>query len=385
MTPEMKKRMTIMLICLGILFGLIFLWKGFQWIMIKHYFATHQNPAVTVSTAKVTYATWQPQLKAVGSMRAVIGVNVTAQLAGMIQRIYFIPGADVVEGDILVQQNADSNIAQLQATEAKAELARITLERDKKQFKIQAISKQQVDTDEQNLKSLRADVAQQTAIVSKLTIKAPFTGRLGISRVNPGQYLNPGDQIVTLQRLDPIYVDFYLPQQALSQLKVGQLINLITDAFGKKIFTGKITTIQPLVDINTRNIEIEAAIPNPKKELTPGMYATVEVLTSKPQRHLTLPQSAVSFNPYGDIVYIVKEKEQETDDAGKPILIAQQVFVTLGETRGDQVMVLKGLREGEIIVTSGQLKLKNGSPVIINNTVFPANNPAPSLSNQHEG
>ncbi|RDI42845.1 efflux RND transporter periplasmic adaptor subunit [Aquicella lusitana] len=379
---RMKKPMLIMLIVLGVLFGGIFLYKGVMSLLMKRFFASMENPVITVSTAKVAYSNWEPKLKAVGSMRATLGVNVTAQLGGMIQTIYFTPGATVTEGTLLVQQNADPNIAQLHALEANAELARITYERDKKQYKVKAVSKQQLDTDLQNLKSLRAQVAQQAAIVEQLTIKAPFGGRLGISKVNPGQYLNPGDTVVTLQRLDPIYADFYLPQQALARLKVGQKVNITVDAFPKKTFTGKITTINPLVQTDTRNVEVEATIANPKMELAPGMFSNVEIITDKSKPYLTVPQTAISFNPYGDIVYVVKEKK---DKDGKTVLTANQVFVTTGESRGDQIMVLKGIKEGDIIVTSGQLKLKNGSYIAINNSVQPANNPSPKVSNEHDG
>lgn len=381
---ELRRRMKMMLLIVGILFGAIFLWKGVKSLMIKHYLATHQNPAVTVSTGKAVMTTWSSKMSAVGSARAIVGVNVTAQLGGMIQKIYFTPGALVEKDTVLVQQNADPNIAQLQSLEANAELAKITYNRDLAQYKVHAVSKQQVDQDLQNWKSLQAQVAQQAAIVAQLTIAAPFSGRLGISQVNPGQYLNPGDTVVTLQQLDPIYVDFYLPQQALAQLKVGQVVTVKTDTFPNKSFHGKITTIQPLVDTNTRNVQVEATVENKYMQLTPGMYTTVEVDTGAPRKLITLPQSAVTFNPYGDIVYIVKEDKEKWDN-GKPGHTVEQVFVTVGETRGDQIAILKGLEDGQVVVTSGQLKLRNGSRIIANNSVQPANNPDPVVTNDHQG
>ncbi len=377
------KPMKIMLITLGVLFGGIFLYKAIIELMMKHYFATHTNPVVTVSTMTVDYSTWQPQLKSVGSLRATLGVNVTAQLGGMIKAIYFKPGSIVQADTPLVQQNADSDIAQLQSLQANAELAKITYARDKAQYKVKAVSKQQVETDEQNLKSLTAQVAQQAAIVNKLTIKAPFSGRLGISQVNPGQYLNPGDAIVTLQSLDPIYVDFYLPQQALSQLQVGQNVVVTIDTFPGKQFGGKITTINPIVDTNTRNVEVEATLPNPNNLLTPGMFANVEVKAGKTASYLTVPQTAITFNPYGDIVFLVHPDGK--DENNQAILKVQQIFVTTGEARGDQIAVLKGIKKGDMIVTSGQLKLKNGSIVKINNTVQPDDSPSPLVPNEHGG
>lgn len=376
----MKKRMLIMLIALGILFAVIFIYKGFIGYMIKRSIAANQSPIVTVSTMKVAQAPWQPQLKAVGSLRAIKGVNVTTELAGMVQTIFFIPGSTVKEGVKLVQLNADAEIGQLHALEASGELAKITYNRDKAQYKVHAISKQTLDADEQNLKNLRGQIDQQAAIVAKKTIRAPFSGRLGISNINPGQYVNPGDKVVSLQMLNPIYVDFYLPQQSLAQIKIDQPVTMTSDTFPGKKFSGKVTTIDPAVDTTTRNVEVEATMDNKKHELTPGMFTRVEVDTGAPKNYLTLPQTAISFNPYGNIVYLVREAGK--DKKNNPILSATQAFVTTGETRGDQITVLKGLKVGDIIVTSGQLKLKNGSRVAINNAIQLANNPAPHVVNE---
>ncbi|MBV9576849.1 MAG: efflux RND transporter periplasmic adaptor subunit [Gammaproteobacteria bacterium] len=368
--------MTTMLILLGILFGGIFLWKAFQGFMMMRYLAS-QSPVVTVSATKVSYAPWQPKLTATGSLRAIYGVNVTTELAGMVQTIYFSPGDTVKQNALLVQLNADTEIGQLQALQANEELARITYERDKAQYRIEAVSKQTLETDFQNLKNLQGQVIQQKATVAKKTIRAPFAGRLGINQINLGQYLNPGDKIVSLQTLDPIYIDFYLPQQTLAQLKVGQHVTLTSDVYPKQSFSGKITTIDSAVDTSNRNVEVEATIANPKYELTPGMFAYLEVDVGEPKNYLTIPQTAVTFNPYGDVVYIIRENGEDKND--KPILIAKQAFVTTGETRGDQVTILKGIKAGDQVVTSGQVKLKNGSRVAINNKVAPADNPAPEI------
>lgn len=373
----MKKRMIIMLIFLGLLFGGIFGWKVFTSIMVKRYMAKMSAPAVTVSTMKVKSSSWQSHLSGVGSFTAIVGVNVTTELAGMVQTIYFTPGATVTEGTVLVQLNADAEVGQLHALQAQTELAKITYQRDKAQYAVRAISKQQLDTDEWNLKNLQGQTAQQAATVAKKTLRAPFSGRLGISQVNPGQYLNVGDTVTSLQTLDPIYIDFYLPQQTLAHLKVGQPVVVTTDTFKGKKYTGRITTIEPNVETSTRNVEVEATLDNPKLELLPGMFASVDVTVGEPNTFLTLPQSAITFNPYGDIVYVVKS--EGTDSQNKPALIARQVFVTTGETRGDQIQVLTGLKEGDEVVTSGQLKLKNNSPIIVNNSIQPSNQAAPKL------
>ncbi len=372
----MARRMTIMLLCIGLLFGLIFSYQFFKSYMIKKAMTAH-SPVVTVSAMKATSQPWQNKIRAAGSLRAVCGVDVTTELAGLVRTIYFTPGANVKKGAPLVKLNDDAEVAQLASLEASAELAKITYDRDKAQFSVQAVSKQIVDNDASNLKNLLAQVAEQKATIAKKNIVAPFGGRLGIRNVNPGQYVNVGDNIVTLQTLDPIYVDFYLPQQDLVNIQVGQVITATCDTYPGKSFTGKITTINPIVDAATRNVQVEATMSNTKQLLLPGMFATVEITTGTPQNYLTLPQTAISYNPYGNIAYIVKE--QGKDKQGKPILAVDQTFVTVGNTRGDQVAILKGLQENDMVVVAGQLKLKNHSLVKINNKVLPKDNPAPKL------
>jgi membrane fusion protein (multidrug efflux system) len=298
----------------------------------------------------------------------------------MVENIYFTPGAVVKKGAILVQLNAAAEIGQLHSLQAQVELAKITYARDKAQYAIKAVSKQQVDSDEWTLKNLQGQTDQQAATVAKKTLRVPFDGRLGISNVNPGQYLNVGDKVTSLQTMDPIYIDFYLPQQDVAHLKLGQPVNVKSDSFPGKTFTGKITTIEPAIDTSTRNIEVEATLANPNYQLTPGMFATATVTVGTPENFMTLPQSAITFNPYGDIVFIVKEKGK--DDNGKPILIVNQAFVTTGDTRGDQIQILKGVKAGDEVVSSGQLKLQNESHIVVNNAIQPSNNPAPDLPNR---
>jgi membrane fusion protein (multidrug efflux system) len=199
---------------------------------------------------------------------------------------------------------------------------------------------------------------------------------LGISAINLGQYLNTGDKVITLQSLDPIYVDFSLPQQALASLKVGQKITLKIDTY-KEDFVGKVTSMDPKIDASTRNIQIEATVANPNLQLYPGMFGEVDVYTDAPQRRLTLPKTAISFNPFGEIAYVITETGK--DKAGKPILSVQQKFVSVGESRGDQITILKGLKEGDQVVLAGQQKLKNGTVVTIHNGVLPGTEAAPDL------
>jgi membrane fusion protein (multidrug efflux system) len=371
----MVKRMLIMLIGVGFLFGGIFAYKAFVSYKMKKSMSVAQAPPVTVSAIKAEYVTWQPQLKAVGSLRAVRGVDVTSEIAGLVQTIHFKSGDKVAADQLLVQLNADSDTALLHSLEAAAELADTVYERDKKQYEAQAVSKATLDSDAADLKVKRAQVKQQAAIVEKKSIRAPFSGRLGISTVNPGQYINPGDKVVTLQSLDKIYTDFYLPQQELSRIFLGQPVVVTTDTYPGRTFSGKITAVNPKVDPDTRNFQVEATISNPRHELLPGMYASVEVKAGAIHSYLTLPQTAVTFNPYGETVFVIEESGKGPDV--KPLLTVRQAFVTVGPTRGDQIAILKGINENDIVVTSGQLKLKNGSRVIINNQVQPSNEAAP--------
>jgi membrane fusion protein (multidrug efflux system) len=370
----MTKRMVIMLLIVGVLFGGIFGFLAFRARMTKKYMTFKPPPAV-VTAITAESVPWQPQLKAIGSLRAVLGVDVTSEISGLVRSVLFKPGEEVKEGQILVKLNADADRAQLQALEAAADLAQTAYERDKKQFAVQAVSQATLDAEAADLKSKLAQVAQQQALVNKKTISAPFAGRLGISMVNQGQYVNAGDKIVTLQALGSIYADFFLPQQQLSRIARGQTVVVTTDTYPDRVFPGKITTINPKVDPETRNFQVEALIANPKHELLPGMYATIDIRAGAIQHYLTVPQTAVTYNPYGDTVYIAQESGKGPDN--KPLLTVKQAFVTLGPTRGDQVAILTGIKDGDRVVTSGQLKLRNGSAVIINNQVQPSNEEAP--------
>jgi membrane fusion protein (multidrug efflux system) len=371
----MIKRMVIMLVCVGLLFGGIFGFKAFTARMARKAMSANRQPPVAVSAMKAEYQAWQPHLRAVGTTRAVRGVDVTTEIAGLVVSLNFKSGEEVKEDQILVQLNADADMALFHALQAEAELARTTLDRDKRQFDIKAISQATLDVAAADLKNRDAQVAQQAALLAKKTIKAPFDGRLGITFVNPGQYLNPGDKIVTLQAIHSILVDFFVPQKEIARLSIGQTVETTTDTYPGRTFEGKITVINPLVDSQTRNIQIEAAIDNPKRELLPGMFVSLDIQFGQPQRHLTLPQTAVTYNPFGETVYIIESTDKGSD--GQPMRVAKQTFVTLGETRGDQVAILKGIEEGDWVVTAGQLKLKNGRPVVINNQIQPSSEKAP--------
>jgi membrane fusion protein (multidrug efflux system) len=377
----MTKRMVIMLICVGLLLAALVGFNQFRTYMFAKFMAGNSAPPATVSSAIATYQSWQPQLAAVGSLRAVRGVDVTTEVAGLVREVAFSSGQEAKAGQVLVRLNDDTDVALLHSLEAAAELAQTVFRRDQAQYDIKAIAKAQLDADAADLKGKEAQVAGQAALVEKKTIRAPFAGRLGITTINPGQYINPGDAIVTLQAIDPIYADFYLPQQQLGQLAIGQTIVVDTNAYSGQTFVGKIQSVSPKVDSATRNVQIEASVDNHERKLLPGMYANVKVDAGAGQRYLTLPQTAITYNPYGATVFIVKPGTQPNAQ-GKTLPIAQQVFVTPGPTRGDQVAILKGVDAGTQVVTSGQLKLKNGTSLVINNSVQPADNPNPAPQEQ---
>src|SRR6266853_952120 len=352
----MTKRMIIMLVAVGVLFGGLFGFKAFLGGVIKKSISAQGVPPQTVSTAKAQFTEWQGEFQAVGTLRAVRGADVAPELSGVITAIHFQSGQAVGAGAPLVQLNAESDLARLQSLAAAAELAQANYERDKKQLEIQAVSQAVVEADAATLKSAKAQVAEQQALLNKKLVRAPFEGRLGIRAVDLGQYVNAGTKLVTLQELDPVYVDFYAPQKSLGKIALKQKIILKTDAFQGQEFPGEVSSIDPKVDPATRNVQVRATVRNPKRSLLPGMFATVVLASGGPQRFLTLPQTAVSYNPYGDTVFVVEESKGKDD---KVALVAQQKFVT-----------------------TGQIKLRSGFPVVVNNSIQPTNDPAPQPKDQ---
>jgi len=376
----MIKRMIIMLIVVGLILGGIFGFISFKGRMIKEYMSSQGVPLQTVSTITANTLEWSPKLEAVGSLQAVQGVEMSSEVAGIVEKIYFKQGDNVKVGTPLLQLRAYDDIAKLESLKASAQLARITYNRNQAQFSVNAISKQTLDIDKASLDVAIANVSQQQALVNKKLILAPFTGRLGIRLVDVGQYLEAGTEISTLQALDTLFVDFFLPQQALESLKIGQKVTLKTDAYPTQTFTGDITVINPKVFINTRNVQVRATLNNPDNKLLPGMYATVTIATGLAHRYITLPRTTITFNAFGSTVYRLDANGQ--DETGKPKLVAKQSFVTTGDTRGDQIAILTGVNEGETIVTTGQIKLRNGSPVIVDNSIQPSNDATPQPKDQ---
>jgi membrane fusion protein (multidrug efflux system) len=371
----MTKRMTIMLIAVGLVFGGVFGFQIFMKTMVKKFMSAMPQPPQTVSTVTAAIQEWQPQIEAVGSLRAVNGADLAFEVSGIVKELHFNSGDDVAAGDILVKLRADDDIAKLAALQATSALSEINHQRDQEQFKIKAVSQATLDSDAANLKNAKAQVTEQEAVIAKKTLRAPFAGHLGVRAVDIGQYISAGTTVVTLQALDPIYADFFLPQQALNQIRLEQAVTIKVDTYPNQDFAGTITAINPKVDPATRNVQVRATLNNPDRQLLPGMYATVNVAAGEKQRHVTLPQTAVTYNPYGETVYLVDDKG--SNPQGQPQSVARQVFVTAGLKRGDQVAILSGVEEGQTVVTAGQIKLRNGSPVMIDNTIRPTADAAP--------
>lgn len=371
----MIKRMAIMLVVTGVVLGGVFGYQALRSIMLKKYFASQGNPPQTVSTVEARYQDWQPRLEAVGTLRAVNGADLAPEVAGIVDKIYFESGQRVEAGTPLVQLRADDDVAKLDELKAAAHLAQVSYDRDLALRKNRTASQATLDAGAAKLKTAQAQVAAQEAVLARKTIRAPFAGELGIRAVDVGQYVKAGTNLVTLQAQDPIYIDFSLPQRQLNLLATGQAVTAKVDTFPGQVFTGKIHAINSRIDAATRNVQVRAVVNNPERKLRPGMYATVDIAVGARERHITVPQTAISYNPYGNTVYLAAQNGKNAQ--GHPKFVARQIFVTTGARRGDQIAVLKGIKEGEQVVTAGQIKLRNGTPLLINNAVQPANNPNP--------
>ena len=374
--PSTTKRMIWMIV--GVLL-LIVLIAGIKVLLVMRMIHSMPKPApFTVSTTTASEQPWQPSQSAVGTLRAAKGADLAMEVAGLVTGVNLKSGQDVKQDQVLLQLRDGDDVAQLQQLEAAAQLSKLTFERARKQLAVQAISKADYDTAAADLKAKNAAVAQQKVVVAKKQLRAPFAGRAGIITISPGAYLSAGTVVATVQQLDPLLVDFYVPQSELGRLQVGQTVNLKLDAYANRAFSGKVNAINPKVDLNTRNVQVEATVSNQDKALSPGMFAKVSVDVGSQQRQLTLPQAAIVYNPYGDTVYVVQPSKGK-DDKGQPLpATVKQTFVTLGDTRGDQVAILKGIEAGTVVVTSGQIKLKNDAPIAINNSVRPADSAHPA-------
>ncbi|MDP4727452.1 MAG: efflux RND transporter periplasmic adaptor subunit [Desulfobacterales bacterium] len=365
----MIKRIIITIVGLMVVVGIL---GGIKGLQIKRMIAQGKQfspPPEPVTTAVARKETWESLLTAVGSLEAVQGVIVTAELSGKVERIGFEPGTKVKTGDLLVQQDISAENAQLRAAEANLTLAKIDLERKSKLLAQKTISRSEYDNAEAQYKQAAAQADNIRAAIKKKTIRAPFDGRLGIRLVNVGQVLKEGDAIVSLQLIDPIFVNFSLPQQQLAQVTSGLTVQVTTDALPGQVVDGKITAINPQVDAATRNIQMQATVANPEERLRPGMFVNVAVVLPARKDVLAIPATAVLYAPYSDSVFVVEEKKEEKN--GQPGQVVRQKFVRLGEKKGDYVAIVSGLEEGDTVVSTGVFKLRNGQSVVVDNAVTP--------------
>ena len=336
-------------------------------------------PPESVATAKAQAESWSVATPAVGTLVAVHGVTLSSEVTGTIREILFDSGDSVKKGAVLVRIDTSTEQAQLAAAHADAALARATLARARQLRQTGANTQSDLDAAEARAKQTEAAVANLEATIAKKNIRAPFDGRVAIRQVELGQVLSPGTPVASLQSTTPIYVDFYLPQQALANLKVGEQARMQIDVFPGSSWEGKVSVINPEIDVATRNVRIRAIFDNPDGRLTPGMFAKIEVLSGDQQRVTAIPATSVIYAPYGDSVFVTEESK-ESD--GKSRTIARQRFVRLGERRGGFLAVVSGLSAGEAVVSAGAFKLRNGMPVVVNNSLSPATELAPKPQEQ---
>ncbi len=365
------KRILIALFLVAVIFGGVFSFKYYVGLKIEKAMSERKPPLVSVTAGEAATDTWQPVLTAVGTFYAVNGVQVTGEVAGLVTDIRFESGQEISKEEPLVQLDTRTDRDALESLLAARELAQIQFERMQTLVKRSMAPQSDLDEARAKYKQARAEVARQQTLIEKKTIKAPFSGVLGIRQIDLGQYSAPGTPVVRLQSLDPIYVRFSLPQQNLKDVRLQQEVKVRVDAWPDKDFQGSITAIEPSVDETTRNFHIQATLDNPDKILKPGLFGQVAVQLPSQKEVLTLPQTAINYNPYGDVIFILQKSQEEIE--GRPVFTASRRFVTTGEKRGDQVAISKGIEPGDLVVTVGQHKLREGARVQINNDVKPDN------------
>jgi len=375
----MNKRMMWMLIGTGIVFGGVFGMKWFGGKMMNQYFDNMPMPPAVVSSATAKSETWAASLSGVGTVVASNGADVTTESGGIIAALHFESGARVKKGDLLVTLSAGTERADLARLQAQADLAKSEFARLERLYKLDAISKSELDRAQADLSAARAGADAQRAKLAQKQIRAPFSGQLGIRQVNVGQYLSAGTPIVSLQAINPVFVDFTLPEQNQAAVQNGQTVSVVVDSQPGRTFSGVISAIEPMMDSKTRNFKVRARFDNADEALRPGLFARASIGLAKTASVVTIPQTSVSYNPYGNSVYVIQSvKGKAADGKVTDELVVRRRFIKTGETRGDLVVVTDGLKAGEQVATSGLLKLQNDSKVKVNNTVQPSASATPT-------
>lgn len=374
----MLRKIFMTAIAVSLIIGALVYAKLGQFSAMDRAAETMAIPPETVTAVTVDEALWERSIAAVGTLEPVQGVMVSAEVGGRVTRIDFASGAAVQAGDVLLRLDTSSEEAQLASAEAAAALAKADLTRVRAMDARKLSSQDALDAAEAKAKETQAQVVNMRALIAKKTVRAPFGGRLGLRLVNLGQVLQEGDRIVSLQTLDPIYVDFSIPQQRLGDLRRDMTVRVRADAAPGETFSGAIIAVSPEVDAVTRSVRVRAQIANPGERLRAGMFARVEVVLPDRQPVLPIPATAVLYAPYGDSVFVIEERKDDTTGAAK--LVLRQQFVRLGRARGDFVDVTDGLKAGERVVTSGVFKLRTGMTVVIDNRLAPAASLEPNPS-----
>jgi len=369
----MLKKMALMLAVVMVFIGGLGFVKFKQIQAATRNFAKFQPPPAAVTTVVAQQEKWPATLNAIGTVVAVQGVTVSADLPGVVDRITFDSGKSVRQGDVLVELDTKEERAQLAAAEAQRDLARITYERLKRLVNEGVMPQADYDQAESQQRAAEARVKELRATIERKTIRAPFSGTLGIRQVNLGQYLSAGTAVVPLQSLRPIYVNFGVPQEAARQVQPGRTVRITADDLPGRTFEGRVTAIDSVLDEKTRNVQVQATVANPDGKLRPGMFVKADLTMGAARPMITLPASAISYAPYGDSVFVVTDMQ---DPNGSTYRGVRQQFVKVEGSRGDQVAV-SGIKPGDEVVSSGVFKLRNGAAVQINNKVQPENNPAP--------
>jgi membrane fusion protein, multidrug efflux system len=370
----MVKRMILMLLVAAAVIGALGFVKFQQVQKAIAQGAAFQMPPEAVTTVVATEERWPGAERAIGTAAAVQGVSVSADLPGIVEQINFNSGDSVNKGDVMVQLDTRQEQAQKAAAEAALDLAKVNFTRLQGLVETRAIARAEYDRAEAELKNAEARLGEIRATIARKTILAPFSGILGLRQVNLGQYLSAGEEIVSLQALDPIYVNFGVPQQYIGQVRPGTGVRVTSKDSGGPVFSGKITAVNSVVDESTRNIQMQATLANPKGALRPGMFLQTEIVTGVTRQIVAVPASAINYAPYGDSVFVVTDLQSPKGETYKGV---RQQFVKLGEARGDRIAILSGLKPGEEVVSSGVFKLRNGAAVLVNNSVQPSNELAP--------
>ena len=374
----MLKRMIVMLVVTTLFVAALGFVKFKQIETAMAQGAAFQPPPEAVTTIVAQQEQWPATLGAIGTVAAVQGVTVSADLPGTVDRIAFDSGQAVREGDVLAVLDTRQEQAQLAAADAQRDLATLNFDRMQGLLNERVISRAEFDRATAEHRQMEARVGEIRAAIARKTIRAPFSGILGIRQVNLGQYLSAGDPLVTLQSLNPIRVNFGVPQQAVGEVRVGRTVRVTTNDVARVAFNGQVTAIDSLVDEATRNIQVQVTLANPHSALRPGMFVQAEVVLGASSQVVSLPASSISYASFGDSVFIVTDLKGEDGQSYRGV---RQEFVKLGGTRGDQVAITSGVNPGDEVVTSGVFKLRNGAAVQINNKVRPANDPAPKPEN----